>query len=126
MHGSPLSRYNNIAIWDYCDYTDFGILGEAYLSVDWVNLLFFTDAGGSWNYKANLRDKPIPVNSGQKKIRNTSELIKMFNSDHDKNYYLNIHPECWNNGLSWYSEAVSRKIRNSGKIAYHVLSRKMI
>jgi hypothetical protein len=39
MHGSPLSRHDNRALWKTCDYREFGIIGEPCFDVDYA--LFF-------------------------------------------------------------------------------------
>ena len=57
MHGSPLSQWNNLDLWQKCDVEDYGILGDAVLSVDGQKLYYFTDTGRSWDAdRHNLRD----------------------------------------------------------------------
>ena len=57
---------SNVRDWlfvdDHCEAIDLvfkkGILGEAYLSIDYTNTYYFTDTGRSWSENAvNLRDK---------------------------------------------------------------------
>jgi hypothetical protein len=45
MHGSPLSRINNLDLWQTHDYRDLGIAGEPYLDVDFTQVFYLTDTG---------------------------------------------------------------------------------
>jgi hypothetical protein len=38
MHGSPLSRINNLDLWQTHDYLDLGIVGEPWLDVDFTQV----------------------------------------------------------------------------------------
>ena len=43
MHGSPLSPFDNRDLWKRYDFRDFGLYGEAYLSLQNTGLCYFTD-----------------------------------------------------------------------------------
>ena len=43
MHGSPLSKWNDLDLWDNYDFKKYGILGEAFMSIDYDNVDYFTD-----------------------------------------------------------------------------------
>ncbi len=92
MHGSPISKYNNLNLWNQYDFKKFNVLGDAFISID--NIYYYTDSGGSWNRKDNLRDhlpkEILPVDI----INTTDELINkiLYN---DNNYYITTHPERW-------------------------------
>jgi hypothetical protein len=45
MHGSPLSRINNLDLWKTHDYKALGIVGEPYLDVDFTQVFYLTDTG---------------------------------------------------------------------------------
>src|SRR3989304_3265080 len=49
MHGNPLTKWLNSDIWKEYNYNNYGIIGEAYLSIDYSNLSYFTDTGRAWN-----------------------------------------------------------------------------
>jgi hypothetical protein len=122
MHGSSMSRYNNLDMWDHCLLSDFDLIGEAYLSIDWNDFCYFTDAGGSWNSKANFRDKSLVPNNSAEVVNSTDELMELI--PQDINFYINIHPDRWNDGISWYIEAMTKRIRNRIKIIHHNFFRK--
>lgn len=46
MHGNPLSPRDNRELWKKYKFKDFGIIGEAYLSIDFNEVSYFTDTGG--------------------------------------------------------------------------------
>jgi len=94
MHGSPLSKYDNRDLWKWYDFSDFGIEGEAYLSMAEANVQYLTDTGRSWSAKHSIRDvmpgatKALPVES-------TNDLIRYIRSSRKESFYLTIHPERW-------------------------------
>ena len=94
MHGRPLSKYDNRDLWKVTDFKKYGIFGEAFLSIDYSNIYYFTDTGGSWkDNSVNLRDK---VNTGLKAdIKNTDELINFILSNKDVRIAIVTHPERW-------------------------------
>ena len=116
MHGSSMSEYNNLDIWSRCNLSDFDLRGEAYLSINWPYFIYYTDAGGSWSSDANLRDKPLQSNHLKKQVNSTDEILREVSKDN--NFYFNIHPDRWNNGISWYFELVTKKTRNYAKNLY--------
>ena len=62
MHGSPMSRINNLDLWQIHDYKALGIVGEPYLDVDFTQVFYLTDTGQSWNHAGvSIRDR---VDSG--------------------------------------------------------------
>ena len=51
MHGNPLTSWDNRDLWKKYDFRDYGITGEAYLSIDYDKVMYFTDTGRSWSGK---------------------------------------------------------------------------
>ncbi len=93
MHGSPLSRYDNRDLWKAYDFREFGVAGEAYLSMAGGDLRYLTDTGRSWNGKHSVRDampgaSPVPVET-------TDDLIAWVGSAGAEGLYLTVHPERW-------------------------------
>lgn len=93
MHGASLSKYDNRDLWKRYDFKDFGILGEAYLSLG-DNLNYFTDTGRGWNSKNNLRDF-IPGRKQKFFADTTDDLIKLIESGEMSNLYITLHPDRW-------------------------------
>lgn len=62
MHGSPLSKYDNRAIWQKYDYKKLGIISEPSFDVDFDDILYLTDTGRRWDgNNVSIRDKAIGV-----------------------------------------------------------------
>jgi hypothetical protein len=101
MHGNPLSRWDNRTLWDRYDYKDFGLRGEAYLSMDYSSLLYFTDTGRAWNAgKFNIRDRVS--SSHRHEVKTTDELIERIKNGDIMKICIQSHPERWNQTvLKW-------------------------
>lgn len=95
MHGRPLSGFDNRDIWKSHDFKQFEILGEAFLSVDYSDMFYFTDTGRSWSdHAVNLRDR---VQGGSNPDLNSSaDLIKFIQLAPNSRIALVAHPERWN------------------------------
>ena len=113
MHGSPLSKYDNRDLWKRYDFRDFGIVGEAYLSIKNAN--YFSDTGRSWNWKNKMRDF-IPDKKEEILVNTTDDLIKLINSKKIERLYILAHPERWalNDG-EWVFGCVKDFVFNIGK-----------
>jgi hypothetical protein len=93
MHGRPLSRYDNRDLWQEYDFRDYGIEGEAYLSMAGKGLLYLTDTGRTWSDKHSVRDvmpgtRAVPVET-------TDDLVGWIGSSGEGGLYLTVHPERW-------------------------------
>ena len=93
MHGASLSKYDNRDLWNRYDFKDFGIIGEAYLSLG-EELNYFTDTGRGWNSKNNLRDF-IPGRTQKFVAETTDDLIRLIGSGKMENLYITLHPDRW-------------------------------
>jgi hypothetical protein len=95
MHGSPLSRWNNLNLWDRYDFKNYGVDVEASLSINYTNIYYFTDTGRSWNAdRFNLRDR---VNSRKpiESIQTTDQLIDFINKKYPFPVMISAHPNRW-------------------------------
>lgn len=118
MHGRPLSRWDSRDLWQKYKLSDFGIVAEPYLSIDYNKVLYLTENGSRWDgNKSNIRDK---VKSDYNfKIRTTFDLINYFkNNELPDQIMLNIHPARWNdNLLIWSYRYLLQKLKNAAKHA---------
>lgn len=115
MHGSPLSRYDNRDLWIKNDFRDYGIEGEAYLSLASKGLRYLSDTGRDWGGRYSIKDKmpqtiAVPIHT-------TDELITWINSTND-NLYINVHPERWaNSEMERVVSSIKDGIMNIGKMS---------
>jgi len=93
-HGNPFSKWNNLDLWNKYHYKEFGLLGDASLSIDYNQLVYLSDTGRTWdNQRYNVRDR---VNSKlTPQIGTTDELISWLNSRRKYKLFLQVHPERW-------------------------------
>ncbi len=91
MHGNPLTVWDGKDIWKAVDFKDYGLCGEAFLSVKGITYL--TDTGRNWNGANNLKDRVSQANNNNS-FKSTVDVIK-FLQDTKENIYFNVHPERW-------------------------------
>jgi hypothetical protein len=115
MHGNPLTPWVNKDLWKNSDFTKYGIIGEAYLSVNFSGLYYFSDTGRSWNGKYSVKDLSDSRDVNSENITNTKKLQE-FIRQNEGNYYIVTHPQRWNDALiPWTTELFCQSIKNIGK-----------
>jgi len=121
MHGSPLSKYDNKALWSKYDYRKLGIIGEPYYDVDFDDVFYITDTGRRWDgWKVSVRDK-VPNQTEwckQGKVyRTTNEIISAAkNNQLSDKIMFTMHPERWSHGgLPWLKVLLIQKLKNEIK-----------
>jgi hypothetical protein len=112
MHGSPLSRYDNRALWRHYSYRDYGINAESYLDTDFSDIWYVTDTGRGWNSRYNIRD--IVENRFSISIADTPALIGLFKSGAlPDRIMITFHPQRWSdNYYDWFREITFQSIKN--------------
>jgi len=124
MHGSPMSPFDNRAIWQKYDYRKLGIIAEPYFDIDFNKLYYITDTGRRWDgHLYNVRDKATkenPVTNPDflsRRYHTTQDIINAVNQDtFPKQAMLNFHPQRWNDKpLPWLKELVWQNVKNQGK-----------
>lgn len=115
MHGNALSKWNNRYLWKKYDFRKFGILGEAYISVDFSELEYFSDTGRTWDpSKYNIKD--IPEGYKPKIEINSTGDLKNLVSEGEKNLYILTHPNRWSGSVfAWLKHLIAQSIKNVGK-----------
>jgi hypothetical protein len=105
MHGSPLSRWDNRAIWQDASPADFDLIGEAYRDIDYTAVVYLNDTGRTWNpTRYNLRDVTdvIPRIS----VESTDDLIATIRAGTLQQVVISCHPERWqSNPVVWFLQA---------------------
>jgi hypothetical protein len=128
MHGSPLSKYDNRAIWEKYDYKSLGIIGEPYFDLDFNQILYITDTGRRWNGNLfNVRDKAIRSNPIinpeflKLNLKTTSDIISSIRSNSFPNQsMMNFHPQRWSDRtIPWIHELIMQNSKNM--IKYYLI-----
>jgi hypothetical protein len=103
MHGNPLSPHDNRAMWtqpDAPDLEEYDLLGEAYLSMDFVDVSYFSDTGRTWQ-DGSLKIKDHTMGEGEKAVdpATTMELAALFREGAVERACVLAHPERWVDSL---------------------------
>lgn len=120
MHGRPLKPFDNLEMWKYPNNRRmlkdrYGILGEAYLDIDYKDVAYINDTGRNWSsHKANLRDR---VDSGVAlNFKSGDELYDYLKSNPHPCLVFQTHPERWTDSLFSYCLSLGFDLMaNSGK-----------
>ncbi|WP_214041481.1 hypothetical protein [Methanoculleus sp.] len=116
MHGSPLSRYDNRDLWKEYDFREFGIAGEAYLSMAGNGLCYLTDTGRTWGAKHSMRDAMPGAGAAPPSVATTDDLARWIGSAGEEGLYLTVHPERWAVDRSeWLISYSQDAVANFGK-----------
>lgn len=115
MHGNPSSPWDNRDFWQSHHPAEFGLAGEAYISMDESDLVYVTDTGGGWNRtRDNVLDHlpslPMPA------FRSTRELMHSLEEGGFRKVYLQVHPNRWTDGpLEWTAQRAEDLVLNGLK-----------
>lgn len=103
MHGSPLSRYDNRDLWNHSPLSSFDLVGEAYLSLQDIDIHYLTDTGGRFGSAHNRRDqlgRGVYTGRGA-----THEVIQALSPNRHPLVVLSTHPERWASFWPGYVQA---------------------
>lgn len=99
MHGSPLSPHDNRRLWR--DLTDrdylkksLGILGDAYLDIDYQDIAYITDTGRNW-YSARSNKRDMVQSDLYPNFKSGKVLLDSFKNCCYPKVIFQIHPERW-------------------------------
>ncbi len=117
MHGSPLSRHYNLGMWAQASPIDFGLMGDAFLHLDYRDTVYLTETGRSWkSSSANLRDRPPDALEAQLDDGGTQAVLSFLTRSKAKRFAFSVHPERWDAGLvGWTMQYGKDALANGAK-----------
>ncbi|MFW5937987.1 MAG: hypothetical protein ACOCSN_03505 [Halanaeroarchaeum sp.] len=103
MHGNPLSPHDNREMWTadgVPGFRHYGLVGEAYLSMDFTDVSYFSDTGRTWQ-DGELKIKDHTMGEGEKVVQadTTAELAALFRDRRVDRACVLAHPERWADSL---------------------------
>jgi hypothetical protein len=98
-HGNVLSPHDNLDLWKQYDFRNYGLKGEAYLSVRDID--YFSDVGRDWNRISNISDF-IGTDRPMEQPQTTDNLIGVIRKKGPPVLMLSIHPERWSHSTGSY------------------------
>lgn len=115
MHGNPITPWDNRDLWKTYDYRKFGIEGEAYLSLDFVKIQYFSDTGRTWHNRYSVKDITKNKTATVPPVSDTSDLIRHIRECTEP-VCIVTHPQRWNDAFwPWIAELVGQSVKNVGK-----------
>jgi hypothetical protein len=122
MHGSPLSRYDNRDLWKAYDFREFGVVGEAYLSMAGGDLRYLTDTGRNWGGKHSVRDAMPGAEAVPPSVETTDDLARWVGAGGAEGLYMTVHPERWAMSEGeWVIGSLTDLAVNMGKTVLQVM-----
>ena len=116
MHGSSTSKYDNRLLWKNHQLSDYGLVGEPYLSVDFNQVFYLTDTGYAWDGgKYAVRDV---VESGfGLKFHTTQEIVKCIEEGGFPEKAMILAHTLWtDNWIQWNWLHLRELLRNNLKL----------
>ncbi|MBO4403218.1 MAG: hypothetical protein J5792_06020 [Bacteroidales bacterium] len=116
MHGSSTSKYDNRLMWEKHALSDFGLVGEPYLSVDFDKIFYLTDTGYAWDGgKFSVRD--IVESDFGLKFHTTQQIVECINKEEFPEKVMILAHTLWTDSLvQWYWLHMREFFRNNLKL----------
>lgn len=121
MHGNPLFSWSNRDLWNKYKLSDFNLIGEPYISIDYSKTLYLTDTGRTWaNKNIRVKDKVSANNKSNNLLVNnvssTDDVIELIQNEITPQICILVHPNRWSdNYAKWVQELILQNIKNIGK-----------
>lgn len=117
MHGNPLTSYDNRDLWEELNFEDYNLLGEVYLSIDFTEVVYFSDTNRTWiDKKTIVNDYPVGPSVKPEEVESTFDLIDLIEAQRLPHIYLLAHPNRWaETYFGWLREVIKDSIINLGK-----------
>ena len=116
MHGSSTSKYDNRLLWKNHILSEFGLVGEPYLSVDFEKVYYLTDTGYAWD-GGKYATRDIVESGYGLKFHSTQQIVDCLEKGEFPNTTLILAHTLWtNNSLQWYWLHLREFFRNRMKL----------
>jgi len=114
MHGNPRTKWDNKQVLKYLDFDDLNIIGEAYKSINFKEVLYLSDTSRTWSPKYKVKDNPSEKTFQEKTnlITSTDSLIRLIKSQKIKKLYLNTHPIWFDSKYKWCRHLILQNAKN--------------
>jgi hypothetical protein len=103
-------------MWKENKFDDFGIIGDAYKSVDFSDIMYLSDTGRSWDQRYKRLDKVDSSINPLFDIKSSNDIIDVIEKGEVNKIYLLVHFEQWKDNLfDWLGWYAAQVIRRTGK-----------
>lgn len=124
MHGNPLTPHDNRDMWgDIQVFDEYDLVGEAYLSMDFGDVDYYSDTGRNWRDGAlKIHDHTIGDDGKTVQVGTTPELIELLGSAERVRFCILTHPDRWTDTFAErVVEVTFDTAKNTAKYALGVL-----
>jgi hypothetical protein len=116
MHGSPISKFDNRAIWEKYNYKELKIMAEPYFDVDFNKVFYLTDTGRRFDGdRVSIRDKPRQlIKTKWPSFHSIDEIfLSIKKGTFPDSILMTFHPQRWtNNIVFWAKEYILQNTKN--------------
>lgn len=116
MHGSSTSKFDNRLLWKDHSLSDYGLVGEPYLSVDFDKVFYLTDTGYAWD-GGKFATRDIVENRFGLKFHTTSQIVDCVKAEEFPDKALILAHTLWTDSwIQWYGLHIREFFRNNLKL----------
>ncbi len=116
MHGSSTSKYDNRLIWKNYQLSDFGLVGEPYLSIDFDKVYYLTDTGYAWD-GGKFATRDIVENKFGLTFHSTQQIVESVNRGDFPEKAMILAHTLWSEKMSqWIMLHAREWLRNNVKL----------
>lgn len=116
MHGSSTSKYDNRLIWKSHQLSDFGLVGEPYLSIDFDKVYYLTDTGYAWD-GGKFATRDIVENKFGLTFHSTQQIVESVNRGDFPEKAMILAHTLWSEKMSqWIMLHARECLRNNVKL----------
>ena len=116
MHGSSTSKFDNRQLWETHQFSDFGLVGEPYLSVDFDKVFYLTDTGYAWD-GGKFATRDIVTNSFGHTFHTTQQIVESIKIQSFPEKTLILAHTLWTDSLvQWIMLHLREFLRNRLKL----------
>jgi hypothetical protein len=117
MHGSSTSKYDNRLLWKNHALSDFGLVGEPYLSVDFDKVYYLTDTGYAWD-GGKFATRDVVVNDFGLKFHTTQQIVMCIQEGRFPEEAMILAHTLWTDSFpQWIALHLREFLRNHLKLA---------
>ncbi len=98
MHGSSTSQYDNRLLWKEHSLSEFGLVGEPYLSVDFEKVFYLTDTGYAWD-GGKFATRDVVESHFRLKFHTTQQIVNCIEDGHFPQQSLILAHTLWTDSL---------------------------
>lgn len=116
MHGSSTSEYDNRLLWRDHLLSEYGLVGEPYLSVDFDKVFYLTDTGYAWD-GGKFATRDIVDSGFELRFHTTSQIVDCINAGDFPDHALILAHTLWTDSLmQWDWLHIREFFRNNLKL----------